>query len=211
MSDQMQFCPNCGTNLPSGSNVCPQCGIPLNGNKSQFVQTTPAIPTPTIPQGRPNINTMPTAPKPSKSNTGLILGIVGGAIGAIGIGIGLYFFLSKEPSTEPVFDSDFYKPIETTQIDDGQQIIETDFDVAFSKVYHNELLTNSDLVTLTSDELRILRNLPFARHGRRFKSADLQSYFSQFEWYSPLYSDVSLSNLSDNDRTNINLIQNYER
>ena len=39
--------------------------------------------------------------------------------------------------------------------------------------------------TKTPAELRLLRNEVFARHGRTFKSADLQGYFSKQPWYKP--------------------------
>ncbi|MCK5169231.1 MAG: YARHG domain-containing protein [Bacteroidales bacterium] len=49
-----------------------------------------------------------------------------------------------------------------------------------------ELLYNStsqNLLELTKEELRILRNAFFARQGYTFKSKDLQDFFGQFEWY----------------------------
>ncbi len=35
----------------------------------------------------------------------------------------------------------------------------------------------------TKDKLRILRNTIYAQHGLSFSSKDLQTYFSQFDWY----------------------------
>jgi hypothetical protein len=43
--------------------------------------------------------------------------------------------------------------------------------------------TNTDLLKLTKDELRILRNAFYARQGYQFNSQDLQEFFGQFEWY----------------------------
>lgn len=84
------------------------------------------------------------------------------------------------------------------------------FENAFTKIYNDQLLTHSDIISLSTDELRILRNLPFAQAGRKFQSPDLTEFFSQFDWYTPLYNDVSVNNLTPNDRENINLIQKYE-
>lgn len=71
-------------------------------------------------------------------------------------------------------------------------------------------LTDSDVAGLSSSQLRILRNTIYARHGRKFKSADLRNYFSGFSWYTPLYDEISPNSLSDTERHNITLIQKYE-
>ena len=44
---------------------------------------------------------------------------------------------------------------------------------------------NVNLEDMTVQELRLYRNLQYARHGYNFKSQDLQDYFSQFDWYEP--------------------------
>lgn len=71
-------------------------------------------------------------------------------------------------------------------------------------------LTDSDVAGLSSAELRILRNTIYARHGRKFKSADLRNYFSGFSWYTPRYDEISESSLSETERHNIMLIKKYE-
>ena len=48
----------------------------------------------------------------------------------------------------------------------------------------NRYLTSADLSECTCWELRVLRNEIYARHGRKFKSQDLQDYFSAQPWYS---------------------------
>lgn len=57
--------------------------------------------------------------------------------------------------------------------------------------------------------LRVLRNAIYARHGRTFKSEDLQSLFNEYPWYepSPAYSD---SLLTATDKHNIALIKQVE-
>ena len=44
-------------------------------------------------------------------------------------------------------------------------------------------LSRSELTSLTNDELRVARNEIFARHGRRFNDAALQSHFDSCSWY----------------------------
>lgn len=70
-------------------------------------------------------------------------------------------------------------------------------------------VTASDLSGLSKSELRILRNSIYARHGYKFKSADLLQYFSQYSWYVPAYSNVE-SSLSKIERSNVATIQSWE-
>lgn len=73
----------------------------------------------------------------------------------------------------------------------------------------NTRLSDSDLYGYSKSELRIMRNAIFARHGYRFKSADLKKYFAQYSWYTPRYSDVS-GQLNSVEQANIQLIQYHE-
>lgn len=49
-------------------------------------------------------------------------------------------------------------------------------------------VTQTDLAGKTAFELNIMRNTIFARHGRRFRSPELQSYLNSQSWYRPRYS-----------------------
>ncbi len=69
------------------------------------------------------------------------------------------------------------------------------------------LISGNELQALTRYELRIARNEIFARRGRYFKSADLKSHFSQFNWYQPYSFDVPLN---DTERTNVSRIKGEE-
>ena len=77
----------------------------------------------------------------------------------------------------------------------------------FSKL--DSKLTEEDLKELDKAQLRLMRNAVYARHGRTFKSVDLQSLWECYTWYkkNPNYSD---SLLTDIDKYNIELVQKYE-
>ena len=47
----------------------------------------------------------------------------------------------------------------------------------------SEYLTEDDLDGLTPDEIRLACNELYARHGRKFKDADYQTYFNSKSWY----------------------------
>lgn len=71
------------------------------------------------------------------------------------------------------------------------------------------IVTEEDLRTCSKKDLRIMRNWIYARHGYKFKSQDLQEYFSQFDWYSPRYTDVT-SQLSEIELKNVDFISRHE-
>ena len=48
-----------------------------------------------------------------------------------------------------------------------------------------EPLADGTLGDMFAEDLRVLRNEVYARHGRIFKDADLQKYFEAQPWYKP--------------------------
>lgn len=71
-------------------------------------------------------------------------------------------------------------------------------------------LTYGDISHLSSSELRILRNAIYAMHDRKFKSTDLQDFFGNCYWYTPIYSEVSQYEMNNYEKGNIEFIQQYE-
>ena len=74
-------------------------------------------------------------------------------------------------------------------------------------------LTKRDLRGLSADECRIARNELYARHGRKFDSADLQEYFDSCSWYEGTIApkDFTESMLNDTEMYNRDLITEYEK
>jgi hypothetical protein len=72
------------------------------------------------------------------------------------------------------------------------------------------VLSESDLTSMGRLELSILRNSIYARHGRRFQSAQLQAFFASESWYreNPTYHDGLLTAA---DRQNLATIGAAER
>ncbi|MBS1518025.1 MAG: YARHG domain-containing protein [Bacteroidetes bacterium] len=69
-----------------------------------------------------------------------------------------------------------------------------------------KLLKKKDIENLYKDELEIIRNLIFARHGYIFKSENI---LSRMEWYIPRSENVS-DELTEIELKNIELIKRYE-
>lgn len=75
------------------------------------------------------------------------------------------------------------------------------------------LLTKQDLEGLSAEECKKARNEIYARHGRRFKDAALQSYFDSCDWYEGTIEpdDFQENQLSKIEIANKNLIADYEK
>jgi len=73
----------------------------------------------------------------------------------------------------------------------------------------NRSLDIFSLAQLNNEQLRLLRNMVFARHGLRFNSNDLIEFFTQFSWYNPILTNVD-NYLTETDRRNISFIQAFE-
>jgi Ca-activated chloride channel family protein len=70
-------------------------------------------------------------------------------------------------------------------------------------------LANQELAALDRTQLRVLRNVPYARHGYTFASDDLRTAFARFPWY---HADRQFDErrLERVDSDNIALVHAYE-
>lgn len=73
-------------------------------------------------------------------------------------------------------------------------------------------LTDNDLRGKTADELSIMRNSIYARHGYRFKKQKYLEYFGQFDWYRPNTDNqqVAFNRMSSIEKYNVNFIREHE-
>ncbi len=81
---------------------------------------------------------------------------------------------------DPYVDANLGKRATTTAV-----ATPADLNKLVDTVWQGKSLDESALATLDADALRVLRNAPYARHGYRFKSADLSGYFGKTGWYRP--------------------------
>jgi hypothetical protein len=77
------------------------------------------------------------------------------------------------------------------------------------ELFENKLISDQMLRGLSLNELRLLRNEIYARHGRIFKTMWLQQYFSGQPWYDAK-EDFKDEEISGSDKTNIETIVKYE-
>ena len=72
------------------------------------------------------------------------------------------------------------------------------------------LLTDADLAGLSADELRLMRNEIFARHGHVFNDPALRAYFSAQSWYRPANGNDAVQ-LSAIEQANVAKIRAFEQ
>lgn len=85
-------------------------------------------------------------------------------------------------------------------------------DYIFPNSNYDWLSYKKDLRNKTDEELRIGRNEVYARHGRRFADASLQSYFDAKDWYQGTIEpkDFNYNNISRIEQINIDAIMQVE-
>jgi hypothetical protein len=74
----------------------------------------------------------------------------------------------------------------------------------------SKLLKESDVENMRPEELRIMRNEIYARHGYGFKLVDMRNYFEKQDWYMAVSQDIT-NNLTDKEKKNAALIKRYEK
>jgi hypothetical protein len=77
------------------------------------------------------------------------------------------------------------------------------------ELFENKLISEQMLHGLSLNELRLLRNEVYARHGRQFKAEWLSQYFYNQLWYRP-DENFKDEELSGPDKTNVETIVAYE-
>jgi len=113
---------------------------------------------------------------------------------------------------------DWYKPLKDQKkvklnaIEEKNVKLIQDYEAKLREKLTNEVLEESAVSDLFAEDLRILRNEIYARHGRVFtaaKSKDLQKYFEAQPWYKP-DPEFKDDQLSETEFKNIALIKAAE-
>ena len=79
----------------------------------------------------------------------------------------------------------------------------------------SKYITDDELSQFTRDEIVLIRNEVYARHGCNFNNTDIRAYFESQSWYHPVdglnASNFDSSILNDYELTNIDTILAYEQ
>ena len=175
-----KLCPQCGGMTDTDARFCKHCAFDLSKSSLDYDATV-------------------VTPKSKwKTNPNSIFWIVGAAfIGLLILGlIGAYLYKRNSTQSNVATTSPASTP--TPAMSDKAKQVE-------DKILRGETLTNSDLLGLSAYELRVLRNVHFARYGRKYDGPGLRDYFNTRAWYKPSDS-YNESMITSNDKVNINMI-----
>ena len=178
------FCPNCGEENNNAARFCYNCGCSLTNKEESLVKENSNIET---NKARKNlfikvcllvmltiiiilIILLHTSNKNSEAFVSKTIAVKG---------------IEEAKNGDEVNNEKLPGLFEDTSIEEKSVGISPDDYIlpeSDSKIYSAE-----ELNSLSSKELRLARNEIYAKHGRKFSSEDLQSYFSEKIWYKPKY------------------------
>ena len=98
----------------------------------------------------------------------------------------------KTKNFSPEFDIEIYDiNFFTGRLDmlpqsNGKTLYKDDLTYLYGRIYNQDIYVRND------EELRILKNYPYAAAGYDFSDPQLKKYFSQFFWYIPISKNVSV-------------------
>lgn len=179
----LRLCSQCSAQVDADARFCKHCGHGVAAESSTYAQPDPSV--------RP--------PASQNSNPLVFVGIALGVLlllGAIAVVAVIY---TRERGTNSVSTSSPTGPALSTR---GQEIE--------AKILRGERLTSNDLTGFSPEELRILRNVHFARYGRKYERPGLGDYFFTRDWYRPS-DDYKDSMVNSTDKANVELILSLEK
>ena len=122
----------------------------------------------------------------------------------------------KTPGVRQYFEwRDWYKPLKDQSKVKLSEIEQQNVNLILAQEANlreklsTEVLSADALGELFTEDLRILRNEIFARHGRIFKDAELQKYFEAQSWYAP-NPEFTDDSLSETEYKNLSFIKEAE-
>jgi serine/threonine protein kinase len=189
--------------------------------KTEISNTLPESPRP-VPPTRVQPPPIPTLPETQPVKQGIAphyVYAVTALLAAIILG-GVMIVLLKPKSNEPLSASGLNlqnKQAESSPAPTSRPHSPTPtpriispFQNAEAKILNGHALSSADLAGLSSDDLRLLRNTVFARHGRLFQTPDIQRYFDGRAWYTRRLN-FDNADLTANDQANVKLLQGADK
>lgn len=219
------FCATCGTEIPDGTERCPECGAEIPSRIAAPLSAVEAVHTRAVEGGK---ITRPSIMRAALLLAALVVIVIFGVITA-----GIMHLTATPPPPPSIVQDDgvspkLGKPLEGSRLADGpttvapqdaqkleEQAKEADEqnDGFVLPESSEHALTPGDIEGLTAEQLLIARNEIYARHGRKFKMELLQQHFGEMPWYNGTIDpdDFDESQLTSIERQNISTLMNREQ
>ena len=118
---------------------------------------------------------------------------------------------TPQPTTTPEPEYEYNETDwDVYDTDDSKDIIPVTQDFYILPDSSRDIITYDDLADLSDGEINFARNEIYARHGLKFKRADLNEYFRSQAWYEPSVSSQDDIDLSSVEIANVNTMLAYE-
>lgn len=195
VAENTNCCPNCNSPLRTGASFCGQCGFSLS--QQPFRKVVPAE--------------MPEMKKDSGLMVVLIVLLMVILMGSFGI-IGYLYYQNNSNETKTVVTN-------TEETKEEKNIVVED-DTSSSNKYKyssapylfpsdRRYITYSDLIGKTKEEVALIRNEIYARHGYIFNKEPYKSYFESQSWYvpNPYFDDFMFNGI---EKANKEFLIQYE-
>lgn len=214
IDDNAEKCSRCGNKINPGALFCGECGNPINHESKK--NTTYS-----------NESKKQIKKKKDKGMVFLVfLLIVVIICSAVVIGYVYYQNNSVEITTPILDDSSDIKEDDETNNDDYDEnsyemenpetrssdkpVEEQEEEVIYLFPSDSEYITEADLYGKSKDEVALIRNEIYARHGYIFNTEPFKTYFSKKEWYIPNPS-FNESLFNEIEKINKDFLVEYEK
>ncbi len=207
-------CPKCGKQFSEHAKACPECGLSMDEAFLLIQEREEELRMADEQEARVRTEKRAAWWVENKKKVGILILVIA-IIGIIGIIIKL-----AQPTAN---NSDSDNTQQNEQIEGNQEEVFTESadyqvseesteDDSYWDVLSTRKLTQSDLEGKTADELAIMRNSIYARHGYRFKKKKFLDYFGQFDWYQPSTDNQqeAYNHMSGIEQYNVNFIREHE-
>lgn len=226
------FCKNCGKELPEDATFCGECGKKIEMAKNDVLQEQPSN------SIRENKNAT-TGEQSDKSIVGLIIILCIVVTVTLVAGVIYYLYDSgyfddifELNISSKRIEMDEEKlvcnrcggekidingrticlkcdvAIEDDEEDDNEEI-DKDVDSDYLFPSDRVLITAEDLAGMTADEVALIRNEIYARHGYIFQTEKYQKYFEAKNWYQP-NENFTADSLNSIENANKDFLVKYE-
>ncbi len=180
----VKYCPNCRTEMFADEVFCPNCGANTNNPASDMYSS-----------GGTAYYADPNSGKEEKNNNGIIIAVVIASVAVVLLAVVIVLLAFSNNSDSGSSDDDNNTVVVTQKPEEGneqiydEQTYETKNDSEYFYPSHERYITRSELNSYSRDEIRLILNEMYARHGYIFKLEEYSSYFLQQDWYSPRYEN----------------------
>jgi len=221
------FCPGCGADVKEGRKFCGKCGAVLNAGTVEKKAAAPSVPYVPVETVAP-ASAQPTSPKRKAAYALVALLMILGSVGR---------WLHRPPDQHKpdsrkkayVSNTSAFVSSPDQQRPPGPSITATprvpSNERAYSKAhgmpeygqvlpyFMTRELAAADLDGKSAQELDVMRNEIYARHGRKFANPKLQTYFLSQNWYTPIYEPTNFpsSLLTPVQAGNITILSRREK